>query len=49
MGRDVGVEVSKSYKSPFKFTGNLKKVIIDIDGDGEVDAQTEFDRAMRQQ
>ena len=49
VGRDVGVEVSKSYKSPFKFTGNLKKVIIDIDGDGEVDAQTEFDRAMRQQ
>jgi len=49
VGRNVGAEVSKDYKPPFNFTGKLEKVVIDVDGDVEADAQAEFDQAMRRQ
>ncbi|MDR3194086.1 MAG: arylsulfatase [Tannerella sp.] len=29
-GRDLGTTVSPAYKAPFAFTGNLKKVVVDL-------------------
>ena len=29
-GEDTGTPVSEDYRVPFKFTGNLKKVVIDL-------------------
>ena len=30
VGADEGTPVTEEYKAPFKFTGNLKKVVIDL-------------------
>jgi arylsulfatase A-like enzyme len=43
IGEDTGTPVSEDYAVPFRFTGTIKKVVIDL-GDAKVDRRT-FDQA----
>ncbi|MCD1294145.1 arylsulfatase [Methanocella sp. CWC-04] len=40
-GYDGGVPVTDDYKSPFKFTGKIKKVTVDISGEKKRDTELE--------
>jgi len=37
------------YRSPFKFTGRLEKVVVDVSGELIVDSEAEFRAAMARQ
>lgn len=49
IGRDTATPVSESYICPFEFTGTLKKVIVEVDGDPHRDPEGEFNVAMGKQ
>lgn len=49
-GWDYGDSVDpEAYKPPFKFTGTIKRVTIDVSGDAIQDAEAEMRRAMAKQ
>ena len=46
-GEDTGTPVSEDYHVPFKFTGEIKKVMIDLGGaDAKVAAEVERQRQL---
>ncbi|MEW6185575.1 MAG: arylsulfatase [Thermodesulfobacteriota bacterium] len=49
IGRDSLTPVSETYQCPFVFTGTLKKVLIDLDGESHQDPEGEFKVAMGRQ
>ena len=48
-GYHLGMPVMDDYRSPFRFTGQLHRVIVDVDGEPFVDAAAEADVALRAQ
>ncbi len=49
VGADAGAPVNPEYKPPFKFTGTLKKVIVDLGGQPVADREAEMKVALRKQ
>ena len=48
-GLNGGAPVISSYKSPFKFTGELKYVTVDLSGDLIEDTEAQLKAAMARQ
>jgi arylsulfatase len=48
-GYVAGVPVCRDYASPFRFTGTLKRVTVDVDGVPFVDPQADAEAAIRSQ
>ncbi|HYU38232.1 MAG TPA: arylsulfatase [Acidimicrobiia bacterium] len=48
-GYHLGMPVVDDYRSPFRFTGRLHRVIVDVDGQPFVDDAAEADLALRAQ
>jgi arylsulfatase len=48
-GADTGASVVPHYKPPFRFTGTLYSVTIDVSGDLIQDAEAEMRRVMARQ
>jgi len=49
IGRDTLTPVSDDYTCPFTFTGDLKKVVVTVDGDIHLDPEGDFIAAMGEQ
>ncbi|MGH6951019.1 MAG: arylsulfatase [Vitreimonas sp.] len=49
VGMDSGAPVNPQYKPPFRFTGALKRVIVDVSGKAIADHETEMKVALRKQ
>ncbi len=48
-GHDPGSPVTPDYPSPFKFTGHLEKVVVDVSGELIVDPEAELRMHMARQ
>ncbi len=48
-GYDFAMPVVDDYRAPFRFTGRLHRVVVDVDGEPFVDAEAEADLALRAQ
>ncbi len=48
-GRDLGAPVSLDYPAPFAFTGEIKKVVIELQTDGEADLGEQFKAILQEQ
>jgi arylsulfatase A-like enzyme len=48
-GRDVGLPVSSAYDDEFPFTGQLERVVVEVDGLESIDAEEEAASAIAQQ
>jgi arylsulfatase A-like enzyme len=48
-GYDLGMPVVDDYQAPFRFTGRLHRVIVDVDGQPFTDPAAEADLALRAQ
>jgi arylsulfatase len=48
-GYDLGMPVVDDYRVPFRFTGRLHRVTVDVDGDPFVDPAAEADLSLRAQ
>jgi arylsulfatase len=42
VGADTGATVTPEYKPPFRFTGVIKRVILDVSGERVVDHEAEM-------
>lgn len=49
VGADAGSAVVPEYTPPFRFTGRLKRVIVDTSGDAVADHEAEMRIALRKQ
>ena len=45
-GRDDGASVTSEYRSPFKFTGKIKRVVVKVGGEPKFDPQAELKRIL---
>ena len=48
-GYTVDCPVCDDYRAPFRFTGHLDKVVVDVDGEPHLDPQAEADVAITTQ
>ena len=48
-GYDLGMPVVDDYQAPFRFTGVLRRVIVDVDGEPFTDPAAEADLSLRSQ
>jgi arylsulfatase A-like enzyme len=48
-GYDLGMPVVDDYQAPFRFTGALHRVIVEVDGEPFTDPAAEADRSLRSQ
>ena len=48
-GYDSGVPVTDEYRSPFRFTGTIKRVVVEVDGPAQVDLAARAQAAMNAQ
>jgi arylsulfatase len=48
-GYDSGMPVSRDYQSPFRFTGAIRRVVVEVDGPVYVDPQGEAELSIRAQ
>ena len=48
-GHNPGSPVTPDYTSPFKFTGRLEKVVVDVSGELIVDSEAELRAPMARQ
>ena len=48
-GYAMGFPPSDDYRAPFRFTGTLRCVVVEVDGPVRVDAQAEADAAVASQ
>jgi len=49
VGRDPGLPVVDDYDSPFAFTGEVREVVIEVDGPPHLDPEAEADAAIASQ
>jgi hypothetical protein len=49
VGADVGAPVTPEYKPPFKFTGTIKRVIVDVSGEHVEDYEAQMRIALAKQ
>jgi len=48
-GYELGPPVGEGYDAPFRFTGTIHEVVVDVDGDAGRDPAAEFERIMSEQ
>jgi arylsulfatase len=48
-GYDGGLPVTEDYRAPFRFTGRIARVIVEVDGSEALDAEAEARSAMIEQ
>jgi arylsulfatase len=48
-GYDLGMPVVDDYQAPFRFTGELHRVTVEVDGAPFVDPEAEADLSLRAQ
>jgi arylsulfatase A-like enzyme len=48
-GYDTGMPVVDDYEPPFRFTGVLRRVVVEVEGEPYVDAEAEADLSLRAQ
>ncbi len=48
-GRDGGAPVSEDYSPPFEFTGNIRRVVVEVGDDGAPDRASEYGSAVREE
>ncbi len=48
-GYHAGLPVCRDYRAPFRFTGRLRRVVVDVEGAPYVDGQDEAETAMQSQ
>jgi hypothetical protein len=46
-GYDMGMPVINDYRPPFRFTGTLHRVVVDVEGDPFVDPDAEAEQSLR--
>jgi len=49
VGADTGASVTPKYKAPFRFSGEIKRVIVDVSGEHVVDYEAEMRIALAKQ
>jgi arylsulfatase len=49
VGSDAGLPVTLDYRPPFRFTGTLHRVTVDVSGEPHVDAVADAELAVRSQ
>ncbi len=49
IGRDTATPVSENYQCPFVFSGTLKKVVVEVQGEAHQDPEGDFNVAMGRQ
>ena len=49
VGFQDGLPVSREYRGPFRFTGTLQRVVVEVDGPESVDPAAEAELSMRAQ
>ena len=49
VGADPGAPVNPEYEPPFRFTGTLKRVIVDVSGEAVTDHEAEMKVYLRKQ
>jgi arylsulfatase len=45
-GYDMGMPVTTEYRPPFRFTGHLQRVVVDVSGKPHVDARAEAEQSL---
>jgi arylsulfatase A-like enzyme len=48
-GYDIGMPVVDDYRPPFRFTGELRRVVVEVEGEPFVDPEAEADLSLRSQ
>jgi arylsulfatase len=48
-GYDIGLPVCNDYRPPFRFTGTIHRVVVDVRGDAHHDARSDAEVALRAQ
>ncbi|MGZ4801810.1 MAG: arylsulfatase, partial [Acidimicrobiia bacterium] len=48
-GWEQGPPVGEGYTAPFRFTGTLRRVVVEVDGAGHRDPEAEFEAIMAEQ
>ncbi len=48
-GRQLGLPVTKDYRGPFPFTGTIRRVVVEAEGEPSLDVDAEADLAFRAQ
>jgi len=48
-GWEQGPPVGEGYAAPFRFTGRLRRVVVEVDGEGHRDPEAEFEAIMSEQ
>ena len=48
-GYDSGVPVTDAYRSPFRFTGTIKRVVVEVDGAEHADPEARVRAAFNSQ
>jgi arylsulfatase len=48
-GWEQGPPVGEGYRAPFRFTGTLRRVVVEVDGEGHRDPEAEFEAIMAEQ
>ena len=48
-GYDSGLPVTPDYRAPFRFTGRIAQVVVDVDGESEVDGEAQLRNAFTDQ
>ena len=49
VGADTGAAVTPEYQPPFRFTGTIYRVIVDVSGEHVVDHEAEMKMALAKQ
>ena len=48
-GYDSGLPVTEEYRAPFRFTGRIARVLVEVDGAEPIDAEAEARSVMIEQ
>jgi arylsulfatase len=48
-GYDSGLPVTEAYRAPFRFTGTIKRVVVEVDGPAHGDPEAELRAAFTSQ
>jgi arylsulfatase len=48
-GYDSGLPVTDDYRAPFRFTGRIRRVVVEVDGPEHADPEAEARAAMKEQ
>ena len=49
VGADVGAAITPEYTPPFRFTGTIRRVVVDVSGEHVIDLEAEMKMALAKQ